>query len=69
MLLIIFCLLHNTIFFVKRKAIVAGDYEPAENECDIPLIHGLFVFCVGCGTYSLAPSPTLASSFSSMRWN
>uniref|UniRef100_A0A915ED15 Uncharacterized protein n=1 Tax=Ditylenchus dipsaci TaxID=166011 RepID=A0A915ED15_9BILA len=25
----------------KRKAVVAGDHQPADDECDVPLIHGL----------------------------
>uniref|UniRef100_A0A914EMV3 Uncharacterized protein n=1 Tax=Acrobeloides nanus TaxID=290746 RepID=A0A914EMV3_9BILA len=24
----------------RRAAVVTGEYEPAENECDVPLIHG-----------------------------
>jgi len=25
----------------KRKAVILGEYEPGENECDVPLIYGL----------------------------
>ncbi|KAI1732729.1 nucleosome assembly protein (NAP) domain-containing protein [Ditylenchus destructor] len=32
-------LFHNA--FMKRKALVVGEHEPSENECDVPLIHSL----------------------------
>ncbi|KAI1726249.1 nucleosome assembly protein (NAP) domain-containing protein [Ditylenchus destructor] len=32
--------LFNTAF-MKRKALVMGEHEPSDNECDVPLIHAL----------------------------